>query len=279
MPSRLTFFYSDSDVYVSDDPVFYPAAETFPEVRHVLDHYAAIRAELASYLEGAVTVPHFNPSPPKMSRPNSWRNLYFKNYSLQYRTARKYFPRTFQVFADRPEYTLAGITTLAPGGRLSSHCGETNAIIRCHIGLKVPGTLPALGLRVNGEDVCWQEGKVLAFNDAYQHEVWNETAQPRHVLVFDIIRPEFARYRTWICAQSLGAQVLRFGLERLGLYARTPRWARALLSKPFALALWVYLLLASIPARVRRALRPRRGAPAARPAGDGERSPSRRVGA
>ena len=245
MPN-LRFFYDDSEIYESDDPVFYPDPERFPEVGYVLDNYATIRREATDYLSGTIDIPYFNPSPPKMNGPQIWRNFYFKNYSLPYRLGRRYFPETFRIFAERPEFTLAGITTLEPGGRLMSHCGETNAVIRCHVGLKVPGTLPDLGLKVNGESVCWQEGKVLAFTDAYQHEVWNDTAESRYVLAFDIVRPEFRRYRAWICAHCLALQIVRFGLERLRMYDQTPGWLRSLLTKPFAVPLWCYLVLASI---------------------------------
>jgi hypothetical protein len=204
-----------------------------------------IREEVRDYVDGKYEIPYFNPSPPEMNMNGMWRNVYFKNYLWSYSLSRKYFPRTFELFANKPEYTLAGITTLNPGGRLMPHCGETNAVIRCHIGLKVPGKLPELGLKVNGASVCWEEGKAFAFNDAYQHEVWNDTDEARHVLAFDIIRPEFTKYRTMICAYCLAIGATQFSLEKLGVYEKTPIWLRSLITKPIALALWPVLAVVS----------------------------------
>lgn len=252
MTSRLVFFYDDSDEYVSDDPAFYPDPEQFPEVRYILRHYDTIRAEVRDYVAGRFDITYAHPSPPKMSGPRAWKNIYFKNYSVNYGLGRRYFPRTFRLFADRPEFTLAGITTLAPGGRLLSHCGETNAVIRCHLGLRVPGTLPAVGMRVNGESTGWEEGRVFAFTDAYQHEVWNESEAPRFVLAFDIVRPGLAHRRRAICAYALAIQASRFALERLGVFAATPRWLRALLAKACFPATWSFLALAGLADAVRR---------------------------
>ena len=36
----------------------------------------------------------------------------------------------------------------------------------------------------------WAEGEVLLFDDSFEHEVWNETEQPRVVLIVDIWHPQ-----------------------------------------------------------------------------------------
>jgi len=35
----------------------------------------------------------------------------------------------------------------------------------------------------------WDEGKCIVFDDAYEHEVQNNTGEQRVVLFFDVIRP------------------------------------------------------------------------------------------
>jgi beta-hydroxylase len=41
-----------------------------------------------------------------------------------------------------------------------------------------------------GHDVAfWDEGKSLVFDDAYQHEVWNDSDRERAVLFISFIRP------------------------------------------------------------------------------------------
>lgn len=257
MAAKLAFFYDDADEYVSDDPAFYPDPEQFPEVRYVLRHFAAIRDEVRAYIEDAVDIPYAHPSPPKMSGPQVWKNIYFKNYLVPYPVGRRHFPRTFRLFADRPEFTLAGITRLAPGGRLLSHCGETNAVIRCHVGLRIPGTLPTVGMRVRGETIGWEEGRAFAFTDAYQHEVWNDADAPRYVLAFDIVRPELRRWRRAICAYVLAIQGTRFLLERVGLFTATPRRLRALFAAAAFPLTWATLACLDLADFVRRRGQPR----------------------
>jgi ornithine lipid ester-linked acyl 2-hydroxylase len=42
--------------------------------------------------------------------------------------------------------------------------------------------VPAQGIRIGSESRHWQEGSALIFDDAYEHEAWNETGHPRVVL-------------------------------------------------------------------------------------------------
>jgi ornithine lipid ester-linked acyl 2-hydroxylase len=210
-------------------------------VQYVLKYYEEIRKEVGDYIHRRFDIDYVNPAAPQMSTPETWKNIYFKNYLLKYKIGKKHFPKTYQLLIDNPDITLAGITTLAPGGKLMSHCGETNAIIRCHLGLKVPGKLPELGLSVKGKSVCWEEGKVFAFNDAYQHEAWNNTSEYRYVLVFDIMRPEFSKYKIVICAYCLGIAIMRIMFEKMGIYEKSPLWLRSLVAKPIALPIWFYL--------------------------------------
>ena len=77
---------------------------------------------------------------------------------------------------------------LMPGTRLRAHCGPTNARLRAHLGLVVPEG--NIRIRCGDEPPRrWAEGEVLVFDDSYEHEVWNETDQPRLVLILDLWHP------------------------------------------------------------------------------------------
>jgi beta-hydroxylase len=53
----------------------------------------------------------------------------------------------------------------------------------------VPEQSDRLAIRV-GKQVChWHEGKVLIFDDAYEHEAWNHTDKTRVVLFVDFVKP------------------------------------------------------------------------------------------
>ncbi len=44
-------------------------------------------------------------------------------------------------------------------------------------------------LNVGGEIHVWQEGKVVVFDDTYEHEAWNRSEDTRVVLIFDLWNP------------------------------------------------------------------------------------------
>lgn len=245
MSANLHFIYSDYEVFESDEPALYNP-DHYEQVQFVLKNYSLIRAEADDYINRKIDIAYKNPGAPNMSYPDSWKNIYFKNYSLKYKLGEKFFPETFKLFKNNKQITLAGITMLAPQSKLMRHCGETNGIIRCHLGLKVPGKLPEIGFQVLDKTVSWEEGKVFAFNDAFQHEAWNYTNDYRFVLVFDFVRPEFAHLRVWICARCLGIEAMRLILSKLGVYEKAPIWFRKILSWIASPPIWLYLKIFGI---------------------------------
>lgn len=61
-----------------------------------------------------------------------------------------------------------------PGKHLPPHRGTYNGVLCLHLGLFIPEQSDRLALRI-GNQVChWQEGKVLIFDDAYEHEAWEK---------------------------------------------------------------------------------------------------------
>ena len=76
---------------------------------------------------------------------------------------------------------------MRPGTLLKAHCGPTNARLRCHLGLFVPGDCR---LRVGEESREWREGELLVFDDSFEHEARVEGTEPRLVLIVDVWHPE-----------------------------------------------------------------------------------------
>jgi aspartyl/asparaginyl beta-hydroxylase (cupin superfamily) len=62
-------------------------------------------------------------------------------------------------------------------------------VLRAHLGLVIPKDC---NIRVGEETHTWEEGKMLIFDDSYDHEAWNDSDEDRFVLI--------ARY----CQSSLG---------------------------------------------------------------------------
>lgn len=61
--------------------------------------------------------------------------------------------------------------------------------MRAHLGLIVPKDRDKLWIRVDDQILHWDEGKVILFDDSYEHEVRNDTDELRAVLFLDVDRP------------------------------------------------------------------------------------------
>jgi aspartyl/asparaginyl beta-hydroxylase (cupin superfamily) len=78
---------------------------------------------------------------------------------------------------------------LKAGAHIAAHTGMFNTRLICHLPLIVP---PDCRFRVGNEVREWQPGKLMIFNDTIEHEAWNDSAEDRVILIFDIWRPELS---------------------------------------------------------------------------------------
>lgn len=76
---------------------------------------------------------------------------------------------------------------LKPGTRIPPHHGMLNTRLICHLPLIVPD---GCGFRVGNDTRTWQPEKLFLFDDTIEHEAWNQSDEPRYVLIFEIWRPE-----------------------------------------------------------------------------------------
>ena len=75
---------------------------------------------------------------------------------------------------------------LAGGASLRRHVGPGGRLV-AHLGVSVP---PSASLTVNGQELHWGEGKLLVFDDAFEHSAQNLAAdQPRYILQVTIPHP------------------------------------------------------------------------------------------
>jgi len=92
----------------------------------------------------------------------------------------------------------ARFSILAPGSHIKPHCGRTNARLVAHLGLSIPHlkTDPeksAATMRVGCcESRTWEEGKLLVFDDSFDHEVKVDRAASgsRAVLIVQVAHPD-----------------------------------------------------------------------------------------
>lgn len=80
------------------------------------------------------------------------------------------------------------LSLLSPDAHVWPHCGLTNSRLRTHLGLVVP--YGCCKIRVANETLEWEEGKLLIFDDSFEHEVWHNGTSDRLVLIVDFWHPD-----------------------------------------------------------------------------------------
>ena len=96
---------------------------------------------------------------------------------------------TWRIVQRVPGLKTAMFSIFEPGKHLPKHRGPYNGVLRLHLGLMVPEPRENAAIRVGPQVLHWQEGRVLIFDDAYEHEAWNRTGALRVVLFVDFVRP------------------------------------------------------------------------------------------
>lgn len=98
-------------------------------------------------------------------------------------------PKTVEILESIPGiYGHSFFSSLAPNSHITPHNGPTNKKLRCFLPLICGGNAR---LRVGDvESVPLEKGKVLIWDDSFQHESWNDDDSSRITLIFDIWHPQ-----------------------------------------------------------------------------------------
>jgi len=81
-----------------------------------------------------------------------------------------------------PDHQAAGFSILKPNTVITPHRGYSPAVLRCHLGLIIPENC---ALSVASVQKPWEEGKVMVFDDTYEHSAWNKSDKERVILLID----------------------------------------------------------------------------------------------
>lgn len=163
-----------------------------------------IRAELIRLLEDGPTAltPYVDTqdsiSPPQWRELNHSRrwgvyNLWWEGVPFPDHIAR--FPRTVAALEKWPRCEVPGCSPTAVFSildaktRIPAHTGVSNTRLIIHLPLIVP---PGCGFRVGAERREWHPGKAFVFDDTFEHEAWNDSDEPRAVLILDIWNPHMS---------------------------------------------------------------------------------------
>jgi aspartate beta-hydroxylase len=181
-------------------------AAGLPAARALEAAFPAILAELQALLchgdagrgHGSVTASHgsgpFRPYASGVVAAGAWSDVQLYAGCRRDEQHCRACPRTASVLASRPEFNTVVhgshfFSRLAPGTRLSAHCGPSNFRLRCHLGLVVPD---GCRIRVGSKTRTWRAGECLVFDDSFEHEVWHDGDTDRIVLIADMWHPQLS---------------------------------------------------------------------------------------
>ena len=173
------------------NPCVYDSAQ-FPWAAGIEREWRAIREELDRVLVRKADLPNvqdITADAAAISRDSDWKIFPLIAYGIRSQPNIEMCPRTWRIVQGIPGLKTAMFSILEPGKRIPPHRGPYNGVLRLHLGLLIPEPRERLAIRVGPEQRHWQEGRVLIFDDAYEHEAWNETGQLRVVLFVDFEKP------------------------------------------------------------------------------------------
>lgn len=171
-----------------DEPVLDPAQ--FAWTRLLTENWQAIRAEALAVTRNIEEVPilgEISPHHGRIAPDDSWRTFFLIGYGNRFPENLARCPVTASVLKKIPGLNSGFFSVLTAGNHIPAHSGVTKGLLTCHLGLKVPEG--EISMRVDKQMLHWEEGKVLMFDDTFEHEVWNNTRGTRIVLLIQIARP------------------------------------------------------------------------------------------
>lgn len=190
----------------------------FPWATDLEAAFPKIRDELMLLLKHPEKIPAFHqisPDQKRISTGDSWKTFGMYVFGQRINENCALCPHTDAALKAIPNMRTAMFSILQPHYHIVPHRGPSRAMIRVHLGLIVPEAAPEqLWIRVDDKFLRWEEGKVLIFDDFYEHEVRNDTDHLRAVLFIDIDRP-MDKLGTWV-------NKCLFALMKASPYAKQP---------------------------------------------------------
>lgn len=177
---RPTWFFPGLD----SDP--WPDPARCPGLALVEARSAQIIAEVQAALADPDALKTWNDGTPHQG---SWQSLVVRYGSRAVPAATARLPLTAHTLAALPGIgEMAMVSVLGPGAHIQPHCGLHNFRWTAHLGIEVPAG--DVAFRVADQVRPWQVGKCLLFDDSFEHEAWNRTAERRVILLFDLWHPD-----------------------------------------------------------------------------------------
>ncbi|MFN6039907.1 MAG: aspartyl/asparaginyl beta-hydroxylase domain-containing protein [Bacteroidota bacterium] len=188
--------------FTDKNPSLFYDLSDFPSLKILEDNHDIILEELLSLRAGQVNGYWLETFPAYVSSFTSrkWEVFTFQFFGIKHSLNIRSCPKTSEILFSIPELVSADFSFLPAKTKINPHCGFTKMVLRSHLGLVIPEDC---GLRVGNEHRNWQKGKVLIFDDSFEHEAWNNSLDDRFVLMLDIANPKWNYTANEICRYKI----------------------------------------------------------------------------
>ncbi|XP_030204449.1 aspartyl/asparaginyl beta-hydroxylase isoform X8 [Gadus morhua] len=158
--------------------------------------WKAIREEVLAVLDLKTGL--FMPEEENLRERGEWGQYTLWQQGRKAGDACRSVPKTCSLLERFPEATNCKrgqikFSVMQPGTHVWPHTGPTNCRLRMHLGLVVPEK--GCRIRCTNQTREWEEGKVLIFDDSFEHEVWQEAASYRLILIVDVWHPALSAHQ------------------------------------------------------------------------------------
>jgi aspartyl/asparaginyl beta-hydroxylase (cupin superfamily) len=172
-----------------DRPRILSPREFFPAARKLEERFPAIRAEVDELLSHREIPRYGNFDPVRAAQVSEeWRLYYAYMYGQSNELAREECPTLLDFAESTPNVVNAFISILEPGVTLPAHRDPYAGVLRYHLGVRIPAENPPR-IRLDRDYYTWNEGEGVVLDVSFEHEVINESDQPRVIVIVDFHRP------------------------------------------------------------------------------------------
>lgn len=226
--TQMWFSFTENEDFKGTEPAFFNIDDK-PWKKLLEDNYQLILTDLQSIMaiQDKNMVPYYNTT--LASQPTAWTIFPLRFWGKEHPDNILKAQATSALVSQIPGVTSYGFSILKAKSSIKSHYGDSNVMYRCHLTLKSAGTVNEIGMRVANEKIEWINGKLFAFCDAHNHEVWNHTNEDRWIMIIDILREEFIDKQEHICQLVNATLWWQLKFQKNYFLKHLPKWSRKLL--------------------------------------------------
>ncbi len=216
-------FFNRNGYYGTAPPFYSPQQKGFEWTKLLENNWQLINKELQQLIKTQHQMEAYFDAD-LVTTAQSWKTIALFWWGVSFKKNCQKCPATTRLLQQIPGMVSASFNLLKAGSTIKPHHGDTDAIVRTHLGLVIPGTLPHCGFLVAKKQHPWETGKTLLFCDAHKHTAWNHTTQDRYILLIDVILPQYLPQQKHICSTILASLFLQSLAQKLPFIANLPLW-------------------------------------------------------